>query len=45
MVHHILEGGYGALAELTGDGGLINQVLCDPEMRAALREAGAAGHI
>jgi Fe-S-cluster containining protein len=41
MVYSILEGGYGALATLTGVEGIIDEVLEDPEMRLALRQAGA----
>lgn len=41
MVHRILEGGYGALATLTGVESIIDDILEDPEMRLALRQAGA----
>jgi len=43
MVHQVLEGGYGAIAKITGAESLPGMALDDPGMRAALREAGALG--
>jgi hypothetical protein len=40
LVHQLLEGGYGALSQITGLDNLKAEALGDPEMRAALRDAG-----
>jgi len=41
LVHRILEEGYGALSSVKGLENLRNEVLNDPEVLAALRDAGA----